>query len=306
MIHMFTKLRKMFCRPVLTGVSVRPTAMLLLLLLSGRQARAALLLDEDFSCAQIGCNATHQITNYSYWRWSTTGSRQSYLTIGRAQRGRAGNEVNFSVEWCPPPVPNPQHLGCYRSELALQRRMQGTLFDWQRINGTVSGWAGSERWFGFSNRLLNFSWVTSSSGSSNGLNGPSFQLHGGTKWEGSGHSGHPVLNLQVDSTGCAQGNHSCPVWTVGVSAGGSPNPACSEGYDACWTLGPALLPGKRYGLSSWQDWVIQWRASSVPGLGCGLHAWFPLSAIHFLLVNVISPILLSCGADHRGRSADLA
>eukprot|EP01052_Picozoa_sp_SAG31_P078397 SAG31_NODE_37896_length_300_cov_1.029851_1_plen_48_part_01 len=48
----------MFRRPsVLTVVPLLP--LLPLLLLSGRQAHAALLLDEDFSCAQIGCNATH-------------------------------------------------------------------------------------------------------------------------------------------------------------------------------------------------------------------------------------------------------
>jgi hypothetical protein len=50
------------------------------------------------------------------------------------------------------------------------------------------------------------------------LNGPSFQLHGGggePQWK----SKHPVLNLQVDSTGCDISNHTCPQWTVGVSAG---------------------------------------------------------------------------------------
>jgi hypothetical protein len=114
-----------------------------------------LLLDEDFSCASIGCNATHGITNYSYWRWSTTGSKQSYLRVGAAEHGRQGNEVDFSVTYCPPPNPNPQHLGCYRSELALQRRNQGKLIDWRR------GLGSSERWFGFSNRLLNFRWAPS-------------------------------------------------------------------------------------------------------------------------------------------------
>ena len=29
---------------------------------------AKLLLDEGFSCAEMGCNTTHGITNYSYWR----------------------------------------------------------------------------------------------------------------------------------------------------------------------------------------------------------------------------------------------
>ena len=86
---------------------------------------ATLLLAEDFSCASIGCNATsHGITNYTYWRHSTTGSKRSSLTIGPAGSGRAGNAVNFSVTYCAPPTPNPKHLGCYRSELALQHRIQ--------------------------------------------------------------------------------------------------------------------------------------------------------------------------------------
>ena len=37
---------------------------------------ALLLLDTNFSCDSIGCNRTHGITNFSFWRWSTTGSRQ--------------------------------------------------------------------------------------------------------------------------------------------------------------------------------------------------------------------------------------
>ena len=60
--------------------------------------------------------------------------------------------------------------------------------------------------FGFSNRLLNYTWETTAS--MHGLNGPSFQLHGEDKEPN--HSGHPVLNLQVDARGCAQGNYSCP------------------------------------------------------------------------------------------------
>ena len=81
------------------------------------------LLDEDFSCAMMGC-AGHQVTNLSYWRHSTTGGKQGYLTIGPATGGRSGNEVNFSVTYCRPPNPTPEHLGCYRSELALQRDVQ--------------------------------------------------------------------------------------------------------------------------------------------------------------------------------------
>ena len=56
--------------------SLAPLPPAILLLLAG-PASAALLLDEDFSCASIGCNSTHGITNYSYWRWATTGSAQS-------------------------------------------------------------------------------------------------------------------------------------------------------------------------------------------------------------------------------------
>ena len=76
-----------------------------------------------------------------------------------------------------------------------------------------------------------------------------------------------MLNLQVDSTGCAKNNFSCPVWTVGVSAGGKPNPACSEQYDACWKLGPALVPGSEHGVNGWNDWVIQWKGSPVSSEG---------------------------------------
>jgi hypothetical protein len=97
--------------------------------------QAALLLDEDFSCRMMGC-VGHDITNLTYWRHSTTGSNQSYLSIGPAGAGRSGNAVNFSVSWCPPPDPNPQHLGCYRSELALQRDVQATMIDWKPGEGS--------------------------------------------------------------------------------------------------------------------------------------------------------------------------
>ena len=221
---------------------------------------ATLLLAEDFSCASIGCNATsHGITNYTYWRHSTTGSKRSSLTVGPAGSGRAGNAVNFSVTYCAPPTPNPKHLGCYRSELALQHRIQGSLVDWE------TGIGSSVRWFGFSNRLLDFVWDTTSGHT---LNGPSFQLHGAgelPQWKGK----HPVLNLQVDSTGCAAGNRSCPVWTIGVSAGGKPDPACSEQYDACWKLGPALVNGT---FGNWNDWVLKWRGSPLASRG-SLAVW---------------------------------
>ena len=109
----------------------------LMLLVEQRVSQAALLLDEDISCRMMGC-VGHTITNLSYWRHSTTGSNQSYLTIGPAGGGRSGNEVNFSVSWCRPPNPNPEHLGCYRSELALQRDVQATLIDWKPGEGSTA------------------------------------------------------------------------------------------------------------------------------------------------------------------------
>ena len=112
-----------------------------------RLANCDLLLSTDFDCSEIGCNATNQPTNYTFWRyqnkaswqklfmrWSTTGSHQSFLTLQNATQGRKGNEVRFSVDFCPPPDPNPKHFGCYRSELALQRSKQNSLIDWTRIN----------------------------------------------------------------------------------------------------------------------------------------------------------------------------
>ena len=57
------------------------------------------------------------------------------------------------------------------------------------------------------------------------------------------------------------------MWTVGVSAGGKPNPACSESYDRCWVLGPALVPGSARGFWGWNDWVINWRGSPKASLG---------------------------------------
>jgi hypothetical protein len=224
-----------------------------LLLLLAAAVQAKLILDEGFTCAEMGCNATHGITNYSYWRWSTTGSAQTRMSIGPAAPPRTGNEVDFNVQWCKPPNPNPEHLGCYRSELALQRKVQDTLVDWK------PGVGSSERWFGFSNRLLNFTFDNKTP-----LNGPSFQLHG-AKPLGSG-SGHPNLNLQVDSTGCSLSNRSCPVWTLEVSNDvDTPSLRCSEGYPLCWTLGPALGANGRF--DNWNDWVIRWRGSPQASLG---------------------------------------
>lgn len=93
--------------------------------------------------------------------------------------------------------------------------------------------------------------------------GPSFQIHGGgglSIYQGR----HPELNLQADSTGCAVGNSSCPRWTIGVSAGQPANPSCSEGFDACWTLGPVELGGSS---DAWNNWVVQWRGSPSPTHG---------------------------------------
>ena len=129
-------------------------ATLLLLSAFSGTTRAALLLDEDFSCGEIGCNATGGITNYSYWRWSTTNSLQGTMKVHPASHGRTGSQVDFNVTFCAPPSPNPKHLGCYRSELALQRAIQNSLIDWKPTIGS------SERWFGFSNRLIDFTWDT--------------------------------------------------------------------------------------------------------------------------------------------------
>jgi hypothetical protein len=226
---------------------------LLVLLSRCCHATALLLLDEDFSCASIGCNATHGITNYSYWRWSTTGSAQSSMRIGPASGGRAGNEVAFHVDWCPPPNPNPTHLGCYRSELALQRSIQDTpMADWK------VGVGGSSRWFGFSNRLLHFTYDAIG-------NGPSFQLHGGGGVP-SLKGLHPVLNLRVEGRNCSQSNRSCPAWELGVSSGhGAHGQRCGDDWPSCWVLGPVM--GKSGRFDDWNDWVIHWRGSPDPRLG---------------------------------------
>ena len=46
-----------------------------------------------------------------------------------------------------------------------------------------------------------------------------------------------------------------------VSAGQQANASCSERYDACWDLGPALVAGSKLGTGAWNDWVVQWRGS---------------------------------------------
>ena len=213
--------------------------------------RGALELDEDFSCAEIGCNSTHGITNYSYWRWSTTKSKQSSLSIGPAENGRTGNAVTFDVIYCPPPNPNPDHLGCYRSELALQRDVQDSLIPWTPYIGS------NERWFGFSNRLVNF---TFDGVDGIQLSGPIFQIHGGGGLP-QYKAKHPVVNLQVDATGCSASNRSCPSYNIEVSNNIDPAaPRCAEQYPHCWSLGPALDP-KTDSFGEWQDWVIRWKGS---------------------------------------------
>ena len=173
------------------------------------------------------------------------------MHVGPASHGRTGNSVEFSVDYCAPPNPNPTHLGCYRSELALQRDVQDTLINWK------FGVGSSERWFGFSNRLVNFTY----DGAGTPLNGPSFQLHGGGGLK-SLAAGHPNLNLQVDSTGCSQANRSCPVWTLGISNTFGPgSPQCSEAYPVCFVLGRAA--DDRGNFEGWNDWVLQWKGSPV-------------------------------------------
>ena len=198
-------------------------------------ALAALLLSEDFSCRSLGCNATLQPTNYSLWRWSTTGSAQAYLGVHDSGDPARGSEVSFAVEYCDPPSPNPTHLGCYRSEFALQRSIQDSLIDWKTHVGS------SVRWFGFANRLPD----NYTADCAHPEQGPSLQIHGGggtAALKGQ----HPVLNLQVDATGCcsSEQNATCPRWAVSVQA--EPN----RDYDRRFDLG-AVVPGR------WEDWVVR-------------------------------------------------
>lgn len=61
--------------------------------------RGGLLLDEDFSCRAIGCNATHGITNYSYWRVSPLASLSFLIASVRwwpVPCGSLGTALRFS------------------------------------------------------------------------------------------------------------------------------------------------------------------------------------------------------------------
>jgi arylsulfatase A-like enzyme len=219
-----------------------------MLAITAAAATGKLLLAEDFSCASIGCNSTQQPTNYTRWRWSTTHSHQVHLHVQPASPPRRGNAVFFSVDYCEPPSPNPDHLGCYRSEFALQRSLQDTLIDWQ------VGVGSSERWFGFSNRLpSNYTWDWDP------LGGPSLQIHGGGGLPELTHL-HPVLNLQATSFNCPDvTNRTCPRWTVSVQS--RPDDASIRTFD----LG-AIHPG------SWDDWVVRARFSPLTDRGY-LQVW---------------------------------
>ena len=151
----------------------------------------------------------------------------------------------FSVDYCRPPAPNPTHLGCYRSELALQHDIQDSLVDW------VVGRGSSERWFGFSNSVpANYTWDLTAP-----QNGPSFQMHGGGGMPAL-KSLHPNLNLQVDMTGCSNvANRTCPRWTMSVQAGDG-----AGGYQHTYDLGAVAF-------GAWENWVLQARFSPDPARG---------------------------------------
>eukprot|EP00937_MAST-01D_sp_MAST-1D-sp2_P000633 g633.t1 len=140
-----------------------------------------------------------------------------------------GNQVEFAVAYCDPPSPNPNKLGCYRSELALQRSAQNSLVDW------VTGVGSSVRWFGFSNKLeKNYSADTTHE-----EQGPSLQMHGGgglAELKGL----HPVLNMQVLA------DRAPPRWVLAVASTAPPGPTWNRTFD----LGH-IRPG------SWDDWVFR-------------------------------------------------
>eukprot|EP01079_Euglenida_sp_SAG-EU17-18_P010099 gene10099-1825_t len=231
-----------------------------------------LLLDvSDFSCAPDGgaslgpCNASSQPTNYTLWRWSTTGSAQVSMAItNNTGRPGAPSSVSFGVQYCEPPNPNPNLLGCYRSELALQRKYQDNLIDWK------TGLGSSERWWGFANRLpRNLTWDGSGPMA---LMGPSFQIHGGGGLP-SLKALHPCFNLQL----CK----ACVLFAGGTTAAhiqmpeqpielhvpplDSRYPATPLQSDphsdaTVFDLGPVAL-------GAWDDWVIRARLSPRPDTG---------------------------------------
>ena len=57
----------------------------LALLMSARGAAGTLLL--DFKPTDLGQNSTHQPTNYSVWRWSTTGGHNATMVLSNSSRG---------------------------------------------------------------------------------------------------------------------------------------------------------------------------------------------------------------------------
>ena len=98
----------------------------------------------------LGQNSTHQPTNYSVWRWSTTGGHNATMVLSNGSRG---TQVDFGVGYCEynasggpgghnPYPPTHDVFGCYRSELSLQRAIQDMVIDWQ------PGVGSSVRWFG--------------------------------------------------------------------------------------------------------------------------------------------------------------
>ena len=201
----------------------------LVLIVSTRGAAGALLL--DFKPTHLGQNSTHQPTNYSVWRWSTTGGHNATMVLSNGSRG---TQVDFGVGYCEynasggpgghnPYPPTHDVFGCYRSELSLQRAIQDMVIDWQ------PGVGSSVRWFGLALLLpKSYAWDSLAPN-----NGPSFQIHDGN---GEGYKGlHPILELTAVQDR----------WTLTTSHGHGEDPN-RDTFD----LGPT-----RPGL--WEDWVIR-------------------------------------------------
>ena len=51
----------------------------------------------DFKPTDLGLNSTHQPTNYSVWRWSTTGGHNASMVLSNGSRG---TQVDFGVGYC--------------------------------------------------------------------------------------------------------------------------------------------------------------------------------------------------------------
>lgn len=219
-------------------VAAVPSAVPAILFMFSVLSLGALLLDEAQLAKHLGRNTSNQPTNYSYWRWSTTGGHQGEIHLSKGDRGA---QVDFEVQYCDydnssgtdPYPPDHDVFGCYRSELAVRRDVPNPLEPWTAYVG------GSKRWFGLSLKLpVDFSWDELLAN-----NGPSFQIHDGN---GPGYKGlHPVLELTVDATGCDPlGAQACATWTATVTH--IPN---DESARRTFTLGK-IRPG------SWEDWVI--------------------------------------------------